>query len=141
MKSVRALILLQIALSFFLCSLRVLNLNATHTTRKCLLECEEEANRRSSHMRALCVPLPNDSSVKNFLREFPQPWISGSLKFVYLVVNLAQRRGHLVGEGACHNHHIRLPWAGTEDNAETIQVIPAQSHLDSTQLLHLKEHR
>src|SRR5690606_2412655 len=41
----------------------------------------------------------------------------------HLVVHLTQGGCHLVAQGARHNHQVRLTWAGTENNAELVQVI------------------
>lgn len=52
----------------------------------------------------------------------------------HLIVHLAQRRTHFVGESAGDDHDITLPGAWTKDNAKPVQVIPSSSamhHLHS----------
>ncbi|RUP45538.1 hypothetical protein BC936DRAFT_148044 [Jimgerdemannia flammicorona] len=52
----------------------------------------------------------------------------------HLVVNLAERWGHLVGEGAGDDHDVGLAWGGAEDDAKTILVVARGGdvhHLDS----------
>ena len=41
----------------------------------------------------------------------------------HLVVHLAQRGRHLVGQRAGHNHHVGLAGRGTENDAETVLVV------------------
>ena len=41
----------------------------------------------------------------------------------HLIVHLSQGGGHLVGERAGHDHHIRLPRAGPEDDAEAVLIV------------------
>lgn len=41
----------------------------------------------------------------------------------HLVVDLAQRGRHLVGEGAGHDHDVRLAGRGTEDDAHAVLVV------------------
>lgn len=41
----------------------------------------------------------------------------------HLVVDLAQGRGHLVGQGAGDNHDVGLAGGGTEDDAEAVLVV------------------
>ncbi len=51
----------------------------------------------------------------------------------HLVVDLAQGRGHLVGEGAGDNHDVGLTRRGTEDDAEAILIVAGGGevhHLD-----------
>src|SRR5579859_4200017 len=51
----------------------------------------------------------------------------------HLVVDLAQRRRHLVGERAGHDHHVGLPRRGTRGKAEALDVIARHRdlhHLD-----------
>ncbi len=53
----------------------------------------------------------------------------------HLIVHLAQRRAHLIGQRARHNHDIALPWAGSEDDAKAVEVIaccPRVHHLYRT---------
>ena len=45
-------------------------------------------------------------------------------RFRHLVVDLPQRRCHLVGECAGYNHHIGLPWGGAENDTEAVLIIP-----------------
>ncbi len=42
----------------------------------------------------------------------------------HLIVNLSEGRGHLVCERACHDHHITLSRGGTENDPQTILVVP-----------------
>jgi hypothetical protein len=42
----------------------------------------------------------------------------------HLVVDLAQGRRHLVGQGTGHDHDVRLPWGGSEDDAHAVLVVP-----------------
>ncbi|RUS31512.1 hypothetical protein BC938DRAFT_477677 [Jimgerdemannia flammicorona] len=52
----------------------------------------------------------------------------------HLVVNLAERWGHLVCEGAGDDHDVGLAWGGAEDDAKTILVVARGGdvhHLDS----------
>ena len=41
----------------------------------------------------------------------------------HLVVDLAERRRHLVAQGAGHDHHVRLARAGAEHQAEPVEVV------------------
>lgn len=41
----------------------------------------------------------------------------------HLIVHLAQRRAHLIGQRARHDHDVALPRAGPEDDAEAVEVI------------------
>ena len=41
----------------------------------------------------------------------------------HLVVHLAQRGRHLVGQRARHNHAVRLAGAGAEDDAKAVKVV------------------
>ena len=52
----------------------------------------------------------------------------------HLVVNLAQRRGHLVGQGPGNNHDVRLPRRRAENHTEPLHVVPGSRgvhHLNS----------
>lgn len=42
----------------------------------------------------------------------------------HLVVDLAQGGRHLVGQGAGHDHDVRLPRRGPEDDAHAVLVVP-----------------
>ena len=42
----------------------------------------------------------------------------------HLVVNLAEGGRHLVGEGAGHDHDVRLPRGRAEDDAHAVLVVP-----------------
>src|SRR6187402_958040 len=44
------------------------------------------------------------------------------LRLGHLVIDLAQRRGHLVDQGAGDDHHVGLARARTEDDAEAIEI-------------------
>jgi hypothetical protein len=51
----------------------------------------------------------------------------------HLVVDLAQRRGHLVAERARHDHQVRLARARAKDDAEAVEVVARGAgvhHLD-----------
>src|SRR5690606_31505687 len=53
----------------------------------------------------------------------------------HLVVNLTQCGGHLVAQGACHNHQVRLAGTGTKDNAKLVKVVSGGTcvhHFDCT---------
>jgi hypothetical protein len=41
----------------------------------------------------------------------------------HLVVDLSQRRGHLVCEGSGYDHDVRLSWRGTENDTEAILIV------------------
>ena len=41
----------------------------------------------------------------------------------HLIVDLAQRRSHLVGEGAGDNHDVGLAGGGSEDNSQAILIV------------------
>eukprot|EP00166_Cyanidium_caldarium_P006322 ctg_90.g41 len=45
----------------------------------------------------------------------------------HLVVHLAQRRGHFVGERAGHDHHVALAGRRSEDDTEAIKIVPPGS--------------
>merc|ERR1711967_25832 len=52
----------------------------------------------------------------------------------HLVVDLAERRRHLVGECAGHNHHVGLTWRRTENDAHAVLVVARRGqmhHLES----------
>lgn len=52
----------------------------------------------------------------------------------HLVINLAESRGHLVGESASDNHTIGLARAGPENDAEAIKIVTGGAgvhHFDS----------
>ena len=42
----------------------------------------------------------------------------------HLIVDLSQRRCHLICESSCHNHDVRLSGGGTENDTETILIVP-----------------
>lgn len=42
----------------------------------------------------------------------------------HLIVDLAEGGGHLVGQGAGDNHDVRLTRGGTENDSQTILVVP-----------------
>lgn len=44
-----------------------------------------------------------------------------------MVINLAESRGHLVGESASDDHAIGLAWAGPEDDTETVQIVASST--------------
>src|SRR5690606_13545173 len=53
--------------------------------------------------------------------------------FRHLVVNLAERRSHLVHERSSHDHDVRLSGTRAEDDAETVKVVTRSTcmhHLD-----------
>lgn len=53
----------------------------------------------------------------------------------HLVVAQPHSRGHLVGDRACHNHHVGLAWRGSEEYAETVLIVSGHGgvhHLDAT---------
>lgn len=55
--------------------------------------------------------------------------------FRHLVVDLAQSRGHFIGQSSGHNHHVGLAGRGSEDYAQTILVVARGRevhHLNST---------
>ncbi|MCJ1486119.1 hypothetical protein MMC06_006295, partial [Schaereria dolodes] len=41
----------------------------------------------------------------------------------HLIVHLAERRGHFVGERARNDHHVRLARGGAENYAETVLIV------------------
>src|SRR5689334_939627 len=47
----------------------------------------------------------------------------------HLVIDLAQRRRHLVAQGACHDHHVGLTWRRTEHETETLQVVTGSTSM------------
>ena len=42
----------------------------------------------------------------------------------HLVVHFAQRRRHLVGQRAGHDHDVALPRAGSENHPKPVEVVP-----------------
>lgn len=53
----------------------------------------------------------------------------------HLVVNLTERRRHLVGKGSGNDHNIGLTWGGTENDTETILIVTGSGkvhHLNGT---------
>lgn len=50
------------------------------------------------------------------------------MSFIYCLPSKSW--GHLVGEGAGDDHDVGLPWAGPEDDAEPVQVVPGGSGVD-----------
>lgn len=53
----------------------------------------------------------------------------------HLIVNLAKRRSHFIGEGTSHNHDIRLTRRRTEHHTETLHIVSRRSsvhHFDGT---------
>lgn len=50
-------------------------------------------------------------------------------RFWHLVINLAQSRGHLVGESASNNHAIGLTRAGPENDPEAVKIIASGSRV------------
>lgn len=49
----------------------------------------------------------------------------------HLVVDLAKRRRHLVGERAADDHDVGLPGRGTEDDAEPVLVVARSGNVPS----------
>src|SRR6516225_136042 len=47
----------------------------------------------------------------------------------HLVVNLAPRRGHFVGERARDDHHVRLTRRCARSKTETLDIVPRHRHL------------
>src|SRR5690606_15346424 len=56
-------------------------------------------------------------------------------RLCHLVVHAAQCGGHLVAQGAGHDHDVRLPRAGTKDDAELVEIVAGHAgvhHFDGT---------
>ena len=44
-------------------------------------------------------------------------------RFRHLIIDLSERRSHLVGESTCHDHNIGLAGRGTENYTESILIV------------------
>src|SRR3546814_1887623 len=53
----------------------------------------------------------------------------------HLVVDLAQRGRHLVGQRAGDDHHVGLPRARPEHDAEAVEVVRSEEHTSELQSL------